>query len=249
MSHRRARLRDIRHALVALLGITVLALLAAPPRGSEAAPPAPLSVSWAQPGSLRVNPFRNLDPNLPTWSANVRANTDATPNGQHEPSLAVSPVNPNVIVVANKDYRDLNIKRVWIEVSRDGGQTWPTQLHMPNLPTTENESDPVVIARDDGRIYVACLTTGNYGVFITWTDDEGVTWHPSVPIVQQQPTLQDKDWFAVDNNPSSPYYHRVYIAWAPGGVVSSYSSDGGLTWTTPQQIPNSGGAAIEYPYP
>src|SRR6478735_4886971 len=47
-----------------------------------------------------------LDP--PSWSANVRANTDTTTNGQHEPSLAVSPANPNVVVVANKDYRDQN---------------------------------------------------------------------------------------------------------------------------------------------
>jgi hypothetical protein len=196
-----------------------------------------------------VNPLRNLDLNLPIWSANVRANTDTTSNGQHEPSLAVNPANPNVVVIANKDYRDLNIKRVWIEASRDGGQTWPTQVHMPNLPATSSESDPVVMARDDGRIYVSCLTTGNNGIFITWTDDDGVTWHPSVPIVQNQGSLQDKDWFAVDNNPSSPYYHRLYMAWAPGGVVSTYSSDGGVSWSAPQQIPNSGGASIEYPYP
>src|SRR5207249_598098 len=48
---------------------------------------------------------------------------------------------------------------------------------------------------------------------------------------------------------SSPYYHRLYAAWAPGGVVSTYSSDGGVSWSGPQQIPNSGGAPIEYPYP
>src|SRR4029078_2810175 len=98
----------------------------------------------------------------------VERNTDLTGTGQQEPGLAVSPPNPNVVVVANKDYRDLNIKRVWIEASRDGGQTLPTQPHMPNLPNTDTESDPVVMARDDGRIYVSCLTTGNDGIFITW---------------------------------------------------------------------------------
>ena len=35
--------------------------------------------------------------------------------------------------------------------STDGGTTWPVQLHMPALPPTVNESDPVVMARDDGR--------------------------------------------------------------------------------------------------
>jgi hypothetical protein len=244
-----ARFRDVRHALAALIGLVVIGLLATPPHRSEAATPAP--VVWAHGGVSGVNPLRNANPELPTWSANVRANTDATGNGQHEPSLAVSLANPNVVVVANKDYRDLNVKRVWIEASRDGGLTWPTQVHMPNLPTTDTESDPVVIARDDGRIYVSCLTVGNNGVFVTWTDDGGLTWHPSVAIVQNQGGLQDKDWFAVDNNPSSPYYHRVYMAWAPNAsnVYSSYSSDGGLTWTSPQPIPNPGGASTEYAYP
>ena len=46
------------------------------------------------------------------------ANTDATGNGQHEPSLAVSPANPNVVVIANKDYRDLNVKRETAEVEQ-----------------------------------------------------------------------------------------------------------------------------------
>jgi hypothetical protein len=159
--------------------------------------------------------------------------------------------NPDVVVVANKDYREGNIKRVWIEVSRDGGLTWPTQLHMPGLPPTINESDPVVMARDDGRIYVLCLTTGNEGLFITWTDDDGVTWQPSVPIVHDQPTLQDKPWVAIDNNPDSPFYHRVYVAWAPGasGVYSTYSADEGLTWSPRIPIPAVAGDILEYAYP
>src|SRR5919201_7107111 len=245
--------KAVRYALSALMLAAVLGILSLQ-HSSQAAWSA--GVHWqsagqraALVGAALAGPLQPLVPGLPTWSANVRANTDMTGNGQHEPGLAVSPVNSNVVVVANKDYRDLNIKRVWIEVSRDGGQTWPTQLHMPNLPTTSSESDPVVMPRDDGRIYVSCLTTGNNGIFVTWTDDGGLTWHPSVPIVQNQAGRQDKDWFAVDNNPSSPFYHRVYMAWAPGGLVSSYSSDGGVTWSTPQQIPNPGGAPIEYPYP
>jgi hypothetical protein len=223
------------YALIALLAIAIFGLMSTP-------------VRTIQGGYLPV-PLRLGTLIPPIFDPEVRANSDSTVYGQHEPSLAVSRTDPNVVVVANKDYRSQNIKRVWIEVSRDGGQTWPTQLRMPGLPTTTNESDPVVIARDDGRIYVACLTTGNEGVFITWTDDAGLTWQPSVPIVQNQSSLQDKDWFAIDNNPASPFYHRMYMAWAPGGVVSSYSTDGGLNWSAPQQIPNPGPSAIEYPYP
>ncbi len=249
LSRTRVFLKSARYALALLMLGAALTLITTP--GLSGA--APLSsAKWDTVRHVsNESPLTQMLGLLPltTWSPNIIANTDATGNGQHEPSLAVSPANPNVVAIANKDYRDQNIKRVWIEVSRDGGQTWPTQLHMPNLPTTDNESDPVVMARDDGRIYVSCLTTGNNGVFITWTDDNGLTWQPSVPIIQNQSALQDKDWFAVDNNPASPYYHRMYMAWAPGGVVSSYSTNGGLNWSTPQQIPNSGGGPIEYPYP
>jgi photosystem II stability/assembly factor-like uncharacterized protein len=204
-------------------------------------------MSWSRPQSQAAHD--ELGPLIPpVFGPNVRANTDTTNFGQHEPSLAVSRTDNDVVFAAAKDYREGNIKRVWIYGSTDGGNSWPVQLHMPGLPPTENESDPVVMARDDGRIYVSCLTTGNNGIFITWTDNDGQTWQPSVPVAQNQSGLQDKDWFAIDNNPSSPYYHRMYMMYAPDAayVVTHYSTDGGLTWSPRQQI---GAPGTEYTYP
>ena len=179
----------------------------------------------------------------PVFGPNVRANSDTTTYGQHEPGLAVSRTPPHLVVTASKDYRESNLKHVWIDVSTDGGVTWPAalQLRMPGLDLNAYplQSDPVVMARDDGRIYVACLGYNNSNaVFITWTDD-GVTWHnPSVRISPVDSGLDDKDWFAVDNNPASPYYHRMYMMYAPGAsyVAEQHSTDGGLTWTPRQQI-------------
>ena len=119
-----------------------------------------------------------------------------------------------------------------------------------NAMTILMQSDPVVMARDDGRIYVACLGYDNYSaVFITWTDDDGVTWHnPSVQISPSDSALDDKDWFAIDNNPASPFYHRMYMMYAPGAgyVAEQHSTDGGLTWTARQSI---GDSDTEYTYP
>src|SRR5205085_11126001 len=88
----------------------------------------------------------------PIFGPNVRANSDAGTNGQHEPSLAVSRVHTNTVVVAAKDYRNGNQKEVWIDVSTDGGATWPLnrQLQMPgvNPSAFPLESDAVVQARD-----------------------------------------------------------------------------------------------------
>ena len=232
-------------AFAALAAIVWLALASAPSTSRAAAS----QIAWQRPQSpAALDKLGQLVP--PVFGPNVRANSDNTQYGQHEPSLAVSRTDNDVVVVAAKDYREGNIKRVWIDVSTDGGVTWPVdrQLHMPGLPPTENESDPVVMARDDGRIYVSCLTTGNNGIFVTWTDDNGQAWQPSVPIVQNQPGLQDKDWFAIDNNPSSPYYHRMYMMYAPDAayVVEHHSTDGGLTWSSRQQI---GSSNTEYTYP
>ena len=88
-------------------------------------------------------------------------------------------------------------------------------------------------------------------VFITWTDDNGATWqNPSVQISPNDSSLDDKDWFAIDNNPTSPFYHNIYMLYAPGGasyLAEQHSTDGGLTWSPRQNIPN--GSGREYTYP
>jgi hypothetical protein len=191
----------------------------------------------------------------PIFGPNHRANQDATTSGQHEPSLAVSRVHTNTVVVAAKDYRANNVKQVWIYASTDGGVTWPTQLHMPGVNVElNNQSDPVVMARDDGRIYVASVAytepeRNRGGVFITWSDDDGATWRdPSVPVFYPENSIDDKGWFAVDNSPSSPFYHRLYMMYSPGAnnVVEQHSTDGGLTWSARQEI---AGSRYEYTYP
>lgn len=186
------------------------------------------------------------------WGPNYRANSDSGTASQHEPHLAISRTNPDVVVVAAKDYRINNNKEVWIYVSQDGGQSWPAekQLQIPNIPADiPNQSDPVVQARDDGRIYVTALGHGNgYGLFITWSDDNGDSWHDSVAITYNNTPccLDDKEWVAIDNNPTSPYYHNMYIAWANGGILFKRSIDEGLNWSPNYQTLAAG--SVEYPY-
>ena len=195
-----------------------------------------------------------------TWLFNARANSDLTNFGQHEPHLAISRTDPNVVVAVAKDYRngDGN-KQVWIYVSQDGGHTWPLekQLQIPGLPAdVPNQSDPVAVARDDGRMYVISLGYDQYfgqghGLFITWSDDNGNTWQdPSVVITHNQTGggLDDKEWLAIDNYPDSPYYHNMYVAWATGGIQFKRSSDGGNSWS-PSNPTTIAPGDTEYPYP
>jgi len=195
------------------------------------------------------------DQNPPiNWLFNAKANSDLTNYGQHEPHLAISRTNPNVVVAVSKDYREGNVKHVWIYVSHDGGQTWPLEWQRQIPVTTYDvplQSDPIAMARDDGRLYVVSLGyDSGHGLFITWSDDDGLTWvDPAVAITYNQTPggLDDKEWLAIDNNPSSPYYHNMYVAWATGGIQYKRSTDGGLTWTTNYVTIAPGDT--EYPYP
>jgi len=184
-------------------------------------------------------------PARPTWREDVRANTDALGQAQQEPSLAISRRDSDVIVVAAKDFRATeNVSRsVWIYTSHDGGRTWPRNQRFPQMSEDIiRHSDPVAVARDDGRLYVIALGTGtpvpsNHGLFITWSDDDGVTWHDAVTVTAQRRTgFDDKEWLTIDQAPGSPYYHRMVVAWRPSrfdALWSTYSVDGGLTWTAP----------------
>jgi BNR repeat-like domain/S-layer homology domain len=244
--------RNILLPAIVLLAIAALAFGIAPRYANSRSAGATLSQGSNSPLS---GLFADVNPSSITFGPNVRANSDSSTYGQHEPSLAVSRVDTNTVIVASKDYRNGNIKKVWIDVSNDGGVTWPAnlQLQMPGVDPTNYPlmSDPVVMARDDGRIYVSCLGYNNQNaVFITWTDDNGATWHnPSVQISPADTSLDDKDWFAIDNNPLSPHYHNMYMLYAPGAsyVAEQHSTDGGVTWSTRQSIPN--GSGREYTYP
>lgn len=195
---------------------------------------------------------------IPSWEPDVRANSDDSGWSQHEPHLAISRVNPYVMVAVAKDYRRINTKEVWIYVSQDGGKSWPLnkQLRVPGLPSDiDEQSDPVVVARDDGRFYVVCLgvgSNGSHGLFITWSDDDGDSWQDAVSITYNETpgSLDDKEWLAIDNNPLSPHYHHMYAAWSDPyglGVLFSRSIDGGLTWSPYLDI--HPGASTEYAYP
>src|SRR6266540_3452877 len=100
-------------AIAVLFLIVVLGLIVAPTQNGRRQQP---EGSTNNLQSTIHNPQSEVPP---VFGPNVRANSDSTLFGQHEPSLAVSRTNPDVVVAASKDYRDGNVKHVWIDVSTD----------------------------------------------------------------------------------------------------------------------------------
>jgi len=153
--------------------------------------------------------------------------------------------------------------------SNDGGQTWcctsTDPAHLGTLiPGVERLTggpydaggDPAVAFDSRGTVYYAGLgfnrssapntVTVSRGTF----DSGGLSWGaPTFINATTSPsTLNDKEWIAVDRNPSSPFRDRVYVTWtrflfnaSNGSYVQSpiafaSSADGGRTFTTPKLI-------------
>jgi hypothetical protein len=185
----------------------------------------------------------------------------------NEADIEVDPLDPQHLVASSNDY-DSCCDGFY--TSFDGGQTW-TQGNMSAEDTSRTGSDPVSVfdprsssGLPNGDTIHASL---NYvitkdglakdgDVVVSISQDGGITWGRPVVVSDGQGTdvaptqiFNDKEWIAVDTDPSSPYYGRTYLTWtrflshngdtAESPIYEAHSDDGGRTWTTPQEISGS----------
>lgn len=147
-------------------------------------------------------------------------------------------------------------------VARSAG-TLPTSVAPGTLVS---DGDPVVVygpAFKNGsfswtngvRAYYANLASYASGVAqgqqapeliaVSISDDHGGSWYdPVLAVAKNGYIFNDKEDLWADRNPASPFFGRVYLTWTqfrdPSGaaepVMFSYSADGGLTWSAPNQL-------------
>lgn len=247
----------IRHSLfLAVCLVHATAGLAGPMVDEEAGPIGP-SVDLSSVGARflsaaiadRDQDFRaRLSPSLTTTG-------DVPLGGWNETCIAVNPTNPKNIAYASL---------FELRVSTNGGVTWKPGI-VPTLPAGfVSQGDPSVAFDADGRLFFSYLGSplGQYSqflgndIFLAQCDPATGTILAGYPVnVSQQvgiPATQgaqnDKGWLAVDANPSSPYVNRLQLIWtlfvSPGTtgsrVLTTHSSDHGLTWSATVQIGGSG---------
>lgn len=183
---------------------------------------------------------------------------------QNETSLAVNPNNQNNLVGGVNDYRLYVPSENRYDGgggffrSTDGGKNW-TAGNLPGLVTAdpnapgiyETAGDPAVAAGPDNVFWYANITFNRSddanAVAVSRSTDGGATWKTTFVIqtsAEEGKTLfNDKEWIAADPKDSK----RAYVTWtqfnynAKGNYISSlivYSktTDGGKTWSTPQQV-------------
>ena len=75
----------------------------------------------------------------------------------------------------------------------------------------------------------------SYHLYVNRSPD-GVTWSAPVAAVTARTGDLDKEWITCDNGRSSPFFGRCYLSYfhvGSGEIRTTFSNDGGLTWSTP----------------
>jgi len=164
--------------------------------------------------------------------------TETFPNvTQSETFTTANPDDPSQVVVAYNDSRGRNFNPINISgasVSTDGGNTF-TRLTKANgqSPFDNTFGDPVVLYHKPSGNWVtvwldaACGGQGLGGYSSTTPDDPNSWTHFCA--FNEGSADRESGW--ADNNPSSPFFGRLYISWndfnaANANIFSIHSTDG-----------------------
>jgi hypothetical protein len=160
-----------------------------------------------------------------------------TAGTQSEVPITVHPLNPNILYASANTFQGGNFCTAWYR-STDGGVTWIGNDSMFTTAGTfqNNFGDPAPMIRYDGRMLISYITTaGRMGA--SYSTNNGTNWATTVTFPGSG-TSSDKNLSATDGEPTSAYYGRCYTVYTEfsgayaNRIVSSYSDDGGVTWST-----------------
>ncbi len=166
------------------------------------------------------------------------------PDSQHE--TAVEPdsfsFGSTIVTAFQLGRRTAAAANIGTAVSRDAGRTWQRST-LPSVTGNSQPAGPETAASDPTVAYDAMHGTWLVGtltlepnashVYVARSTD-GLHW--SAPVDVAGGPILDKDWLACDNGAASPFRGRCYAEYtddAQNETVSQFSTDGGLTWSTP----------------
>jgi len=130
-----------------------------------------------------------------------------------------------------------------VYVTTDGGVSWFGSDTLQGTPLGNHGGDPGPTIDKDGRIHMTHLGFSTSGMYANTSTNNGLTWSANYTI---ESGSVDKNLAGTDDAPSSPYYGRSYCVYtqfsSPYNARCSYTSNGGVSWTTPiTMIPPASG--------
>ena len=189
-----------------------------------------------------------LEPLLGGTDEDLITGTETSPHiTQSETFSAANPDNPMQIVVAYNDSRGVNASPLNISgasVSTDGGNTFTRVTKTTGQsPFSNTFGDPVILYnRPTATWFTAWLDGGcggqGIGGYKSTNPSDANSW---VHFCIHSDSADDRESGWTDQNPSSPFYGRMYISFndfnrGGGAIFVRYSTDNGLTWTNERQV-------------
>ena len=201
----------------------------------------------------------------PTSNVNLRCGSN--PYEQfRETAIAVDPANPQHLLVGANDSvvsfaghtGDFSVT-VGYFVSFDGGHSW-TGGRIPISGGAAADPAPA-FNRKYGTAHMAHIGVKcqfgpcTFNAEVSNSLDGGMTWGNSRRVAVGQGTnkatsmlgvVNDKPWIVADNNPSSPFFGRLYLTWSRfevrfglnygSPIYMAYSDNAGMTWSSGVEI-------------
>jgi len=203
------------------------------------------------------NPLRKLVDALlpPIFGPNIDTSLN-NPAAQNETTIDIDPDGGQRVIASANDYR--NGLKPWVYLSTDAGTSW-TNYQVPGLQNL-NYGDPAMAFGRSNHAYFTYLgyqsvCGGAGGMYVSHSSDGGTTFSTPYQLAANSNTggvavLQDKEYVAVDNNPTGPYAGNAYAAWTrfaftagvncgqpstliDAPIIFSRTTDNGLSWSVP----------------
>src|SRR5207244_28987 len=132
---------------------------------------------------------------------------------------AINRKNDSIIIAGANDNRMYSKGGMPSYTSVNQGKTWVTYwVVSKNADFPQTLGDPAIATDDSGYFYYASIVADDiskYDNLIVASSKDGKSWQIGNPIVPSDEVqgFEDKEHITVDNNPKSPFYGRVYVAW------------------------------------
>ncbi len=170
---------------------------------------------------------------------NYRIYPSAT--NQIEPFIVRHPLNPQILFASAYTISPTAFRSEGVYVSTDGGNSWRGNDTCTGPPVNGGHGgDPGPIIDKDGRFILTHQGGAVTGMFANYSTNQGLSWSTNFAILTGD---QDKGAPGTDDAPASPFYGRTYLAWTrfvlPYPIVFSYTSNGGVSWSSFIQINNT----------
>jgi hypothetical protein len=197
---------------------------------------------------------------------NAASTASPAPNAfDGEIQIAVNHRNTNQMVASANTWGTAgtpcnNNSTLSVFYSSDGGATWgytcaPSNnvMALGTCTGTVFGSDPALYWNDNNEVFLdymlLCSTTTStkYSMVVARSTNGGATWTKQgiIKNAWATGTLEDKNFYAVDNTAASPFYGRHYTCWdRANNEKFAYSSNNGVSWTE-VDLPSAGVGGID----